>query len=69
MSKENNLEDKYKALHIGGVVRIFMEDLGKGVEALGASVKKSGLLPHLIIMWCMIWGVIGFFISLIWIFG
>lgn len=66
---ENIEQAENKASHIGGVVRSFMEELGKGVEDLGASIQKSGVLPHLIAFWCMAWGVIGFFISLIWIFG
>lgn len=69
MSKEQTSENQDKALHIGGVVRSFMEELGKGAEALGSSIQKSGLLPHLIAFWCMIWGVLGLFISLFLVLG
>ena len=68
MSTKHNLEDKGKALHIAVVVRSFMEELGKGTEYLGASIQKSGLFPHLMFLWCMVWGVLGLFISIIWIF-
>lgn len=69
MTEKQGIENKNKALHIGVVVRSFMQELAKGVESLGASIQKIGLLPHLIAFWCMIWGVLGLFISIIWVFG
>lgn len=69
MSKEQNTENKDKVLHIGVVVRSFMEELGKGTEALGASIQKSGLLPHLIFVWCLVWGFVGLLYTLARVFG
>lgn len=69
MSKEQNNQKENKALHIGVVVRSFMEELGNGTEALGTSIQKSGLLPHLIFVWCLVWGFIGFLYTLARMFG
>lgn len=68
MSKEQSNQKGNKALHIGVVVRSFMEELGKSTEALGASIQKSGLLPHLIFVWCLVWGFIGFLYMLVRVF-
>lgn len=69
MSKEQNTENKGKALRIASVVRSFMEEIGKGTEALGASIQKSGLFPHLMFVWCLVWGFIGLFYTLVRVFG
>ncbi|MFY0654996.1 MAG: hypothetical protein JXQ96_23395 [Cyclobacteriaceae bacterium] len=69
MSKEQDNQKENKVLHIGVVVRSFMEELGKGIEVLGSSIQKSGLLPHLIFVWCLVWGFIGLLYTLVRVFG
>lgn len=63
MKKQQN-----RILYIVRIVRSSMEELGKGAESLGASIKKSGLFPHLIMWWCLAWGTIGFILTLGWVF-
>lgn len=69
MSKKQTYLNQDKASLISGVLRSFMEELGKGVEALGSSIQKSGLLPHLIFIWCLAWGFIGLLYTIVHIFG
>lgn len=69
MSTKENNQTENKALRIASVVRSFMEEIGKGTEALGASIQKSGLLPHLIFLWCLAWGFIGLLYTIARVFG
>lgn len=47
----------------------FMQDLTKDVETLGSSILEQSLLWHLIAFWCMIWGILGLFITLLLLLG
>lgn len=58
-----------KAHQIGVFLSEMAEQLAKGVTILSRSIQKSGIMPHLIFLWCVGWGIIGFFFSLLMLFS
>lgn len=51
------------------LIRTGLDEVSKGFEKLGASIKKSGIFPHLAVLWCLGWGAFGLLFTIWYIFS